>query len=339
MKNNNLGSYGNIFGAVLLLLISCAFTFFAVETYVRVRVDDGMQFDIEMWKYATLVKQASQDPLIGHEHRPSSHAMLMGVDFVTNSKGLRDREFNYEKSTDVKRIMMLGDSLTVGWGVKYDELFSKRLENMFAKNGEKVEIINTGVGNYNTTQEVEYFLVEGKKYNPDIIVINYFVNDAEPVPHSKQPTFIQSHCMSCVYLVGRLDAFKRRLSPSKNWESYYLDLYGNGNGSGWLDSRNKLQQLINYCRVNNIKLIITSLPELHNVQDYKFGLVTNLVSKVAEENSIQFVDLLPQLRDIDSYKLWVTVPDPHPNGLANENIALGLYKPLEEALKSLNSSQ
>ena len=69
----------------------------------------------------------------------------MGVHFDTNSKGLRDREFSYEKPSE-SWIMMLGDLFTVGWGAKFDETFPKRIERMYADRGIQSEVINTGVG-------------------------------------------------------------------------------------------------------------------------------------------------------------------------------------------------
>ena len=86
------------------------------ELGVRLVADDGMQFDLEMWKYARDVKVPSNDSLVGHEHGANRRAKLMGVDFVTNSHGLRDREFSFDHTTDILRIEMLGDSLTVGCG-------------------------------------------------------------------------------------------------------------------------------------------------------------------------------------------------------------------------------
>ena len=71
--------------------------------------DNGMQFDLEMWKYARDVKVVSPDPLIGHEHGPDRKAHLMGVDVETNSKGQRDREIPYERTPGVLRIAMIGD--------------------------------------------------------------------------------------------------------------------------------------------------------------------------------------------------------------------------------------
>jgi hypothetical protein len=57
-----------------------------LELVVRLVLDDGMQYDLEMSKYALELKQVSTDPLLRHAHPPNRHATLMGaVDFRTNS--------------------------------------------------------------------------------------------------------------------------------------------------------------------------------------------------------------------------------------------------------------
>src|SRR5262245_36253272 len=148
---------------VLGIILSLSAIVLVIETYVRLIADDGMQFDLEMWKYARDVKQLSSDPLLAHEHAPNRAAVLMGVDFQTNSKGLRDREFSYDRQPGKQRILMLGDSLTVGWGVPIEQTFSKRIEKLFAVDGVNAEVINTGVGNDNKLQEGQCHMNAGVK--------------------------------------------------------------------------------------------------------------------------------------------------------------------------------
>ena len=161
------------------LLICALITAAGIEGYVRLFIDRGMEFDLEMFKYARDVKVISPDPVIGHVHGPNRKAHLMGVDIATNSKGLRDREIPYERSPGTLRVVMLGDSSTLGWGVLPEQTYSKLLEGMFAEKGIKAEVINTGVGNFKAFQKIEYFLTEAYKYNPDFVVVASAPNDAE----------------------------------------------------------------------------------------------------------------------------------------------------------------
>jgi lysophospholipase L1-like esterase len=310
---------------ILLLLATCA----GLELAVRLVVDNGMQFDLEMWKYATQVKSASSDPELGHVHRPGRRARLMGVEVRTNSRGLRDREFSLERRPGVRRILMLGDSLTFGWGVPLEDTFSKRIEAMYRSDGLAAEVINSGVGNWNTIQQVRFFETEGVKYEPDIVVLNYFVNDAEPVPKSRNPSWLIRNCYACAFILGRMDSLHRLLLDGRSWDDYYLSLYDNGDGEGWRNAEKAIAQLTQLCRERGIKLVVASLPELHDVENYRFGSVTALVRATAERYGAVFVDLLPDIRRNSSSELWVTAPDPHPNSLAHQRLAEGLYRVLK----------
>ena len=316
---------------LLATLIGVAIAVLGMEVAVRAFFDDGKQFDLEMWKYAIEVKGISSDPLIGHNHRPNRQAFLMGVQFDTNSKGLRDREFSYEKPPGKLRIVMLGDSLTVGWGTKFEETFPKRIEHLYADRGIPAEVINTGVGNYNTIQEVEYYVTEGYKYDPDIVVLNFFVNDAEPVPAAHPPSTILRICYSCIFVAGRIDSLFREIFAKKDWADYYLGLYGDdGEAKGWLDAKAYVAKLAAFTKAHGTKLLIANLPELHDVQHYRLQRITDLVHEAADENGVPFVDLLPYVQGVPSPELWVTPPDPHPNGLAHKLFAEGIYEALEK---------
>lgn len=315
----------------LLLAFCLALTAAVTEIAVRLVADDGMQFDLEMWKYARDVKVVSADPLIGHEHGPNRKAKLMGVEVATNAKGQRDREIPYERTPGVLRIAMVGDSLTEGWGVPFEETFSKRIERLYEAAGTKAEVVNLGVGNWNTVQEVQYFLTKGYQYKPDIVVLNYFVNDAEPTPARRtEPSLLLQYCYSCVFFKGRIDTVLRQFTSARqDYAEFYLGLYDGGKSETWLAAKAAIKRLADYCKANDIKLLVAHLPELHDVQNYRFGLVTDLVRQAASENQVPFVDVLPNLQSQPSASLWVTPPDPHPNGFANEFIAAGLFDALQ----------
>jgi lysophospholipase L1-like esterase len=298
-----------------------------IELFVRVVIDNGMQFDLEMWKYASEVKQVAANPLIGHQHRPGSRAHLMGVDVAINSKGLRDREFSYERTPGTLRILMLGDSFTEGWGVALADTFSKRLEQLYAARGVKAEVINAGVGNYGTVMEVNYFLDEGRKYDPDIVVLNFTFNDAEPVPHYTTENPLLRFCEACVYLVGRADTLMREAELRSNWKNYYLGLYAD-DAPGWRDAKAALAQLASYTRAHHQKLLVASLPDLHQLDPYPLQGITDLAQQVAQDNGADFVDVLPALKTEPPLTLWVTPTDPHPNAKANALIAEALFRKL-----------
>jgi lysophospholipase L1-like esterase len=309
----------------LLLIIGLG-----LELYARAVVDDGMQFDLEMWKYAVKLKQMSDDPSIGHEHRPLSAAHLMGVDMRINAKKLRDREFSYGRNAGTPRILMLGDSFTLGWGVAAEDTFSKRIEQLYAQSGASAEVINAGVGNYNTIQEVSYFLTEGYRFAPDIVVLNFDFNDAEPVPAYRHPGLLERHCYACVFLAGRVDALLRLLGLRPAWSDYYLNLYADGAGPGWRAARGALHRLAEFCRTRNIALVVFNLPELHDVRNYRLQAITVLIREAAGQEGVGFLDLLPAVAHEDPARLWVSPGDAHPNALAHRLFAEAMFVELRK---------
>lgn len=309
----------------LILAITLLVAYGGIETYISYAVDDGMQFDLEMWRYARAIKRQSANPAIGHEHTPNTRAHLMGSDVVISSQGLRDREFAPVPPPGRTRILMLGDSLTFGWGVPGERTFSKRLEDKLRAAGRDVEVINTGVGNYNTEMQVAYFFERGAKFQPHHVVLNYFINDAEPTP-TYRTSLLAEHSRAYVYLSSRIDAVMRMAGSEKrtDWRTYYASLYEQGNGPARVAAA--VARLAEYCRKNGIKLTLVNYPELREPKDYPFPQVNDFVAQVARENALPYIDLLPAVRDLPPESLWVTRPDPHPSVAAHEAFANQLFR-------------
>jgi hypothetical protein len=309
----------------LTLLITFAIGYAGAELYVSYAIDDGMQFDLEMWRYARYIKRVSADPAIGHEHTPNTRAHLMGADVAINSQGLRDREFPLTPPPGRTRIMMLGDSLALGWGVESEQTSSKRLEKMLWQAGHDVEVINTGVGNYNTEMEVEYFLERGAKMKPHYVVLNYFINDAEPTPHDHS-NFLSRNSRAFVYFASRADAAMRRVNVGErtDWKTYYSRLYEGEEGIGRVSAA--IGRLSAYCREHGIRLILANQPELRMPADYPFAKVDTMIERIAAQNKITYIPLLPTVRDLEPASLWVTRPDPHPSPIAHEAFAKELFR-------------
>ena len=324
---------GNILISIFALIVFLCI----LEAILRIAFHRSMDFDIEMWKYAIELKQNSSNPLIGHVHAPGRSAHLMGVDVQINSNGLRDVEYPHDKPADTVRILMLGDSLTFGWGVKVEDTPSEMLEQSLNKNsrGRRYEVINTGVGNYNTEMEVNFFFDEGIKYDPDIVILNYFINDAE-LRSQRKMNFFLGWSYAYVYLSGRIDVLMRQFFNRSDWSRYYSDLYS-GEASGWHIAATNIRQLKEFCDRRGIRMLLANYPEIRDFTNYKFMDIHRQLSRLAEDAQIAFVDLLPWVKDLDENTLWVTRADPHPNRKANRafssGIAAGLLQHFPEYFK------
>ena len=320
-------------GNALILALSLAVIYAAAEAYVSRAVDDGMQFDLEMWRYSRAVTRVSASPAIGHEHVPLARARLMGVDVAISSQGLRDRDFPPAPAPGRTRILMLGDSLTFGWGVPGERTYSKRLEQMLREAGHDAEVLNTGVGNYNTEMEVAWYAERGRRLRPHYVVLNYFINDAEPTPRY-ETSFFARHSRAYVYFASRMDAALRQASVGSrsDWHDYYASLYRDPLNIQRVAAA--IEKLARLCREDGSALFVANYPELRNPRDYPFPYVDEAVSRIAERNRLKYIALLPAVRDLPPESLWVTRPDPHPSSAAHEAFAGALFRFFDAQLRS-----
>jgi hypothetical protein len=216
--------------------------------------------------------------------------------------------------------------------VEQHETSSKVLEQLLLKSGRDVEVINTGVGNYNTEMQVAYFLERGFRFKPQYVVLNYFINDAEPTPRDGS-NFLSRHSPAFVYFASRLDMALRMMGSGekKDWKSYYAGLYEGVDGPGRVAAA--IEKLAKYCRENGIKLYIANQPELRNPKEYAFPQVDRMLEEIAAANKVPYIPLLPSVRDLEPETLWVTPPDPHPSAVAHEAFGKELFRVFDAELR------
>lgn len=118
----------------------------------------------------------STDPILVYEIRPGTRLN----DYVaSNSDGFRDREFSKEKPPGVKRICVVGDSVTFGWLQKPEDIFPVHLEGLLnaMPNASRFEVYNMAVGGYNAEQEGELIATKVLGFHPDLILLQFCDND------------------------------------------------------------------------------------------------------------------------------------------------------------------
>ena len=325
----------SFFSGLLVLVITVVIGLAGLEAFVRLAYSDGSNFDIEMWRYAKDLKRVSEIPGVGHEHRPGTSGTYMGVPVAINSMGLRDREYPVQKPIDTVRILMLGDSLTFGWGAPEEGTTSTALERLLNPPGApaRYEVINTGVGNTNTAMQASYLMQRGVALSPDIVVLNYFINDAEETPEKKE-NWLTNFSYAAVFLAGRLDILERTYFGKSDWKSYYRDLY-QPDAPGWQQAQRSIAELAAFCRDRGIRLMVVNYPELHELADYPFAGATAGIADIARREELPFLDLLPSIKAEEPTSLWVTPTDSHPNAKAADLFSRAIAARLRQAYPDL----
>ena len=102
------------------------------------------------------------------------------VEIRTNSRGLRaDREYPYEKPLGICRIVLLGDSLLVGYEVDLEDSFAYLLDRKLQTAGYRCEVINLAVSGFGTAEMLVALQEEGLKYHPDLVLFSSHVTDLD----------------------------------------------------------------------------------------------------------------------------------------------------------------
>ncbi len=94
------------------------------EGILRIKHYFVLDYDVEMWRYANILKEKHNNPKINHVHTKNKSAVLQGVELKTNKHGQRDIDYNNSdlKSHD-RSFLFIGSSITLGWGVKNKDTF------------------------------------------------------------------------------------------------------------------------------------------------------------------------------------------------------------------------
>ena len=325
-----MGQMGRIRSGAIsaaLMVLSIALCLLVAEGVLRVKNNSMTNYDIEMWRYSNELKQKSDDPALDFDHRRSKSALLQSTDIRLNSWGLRGPEVAPPQPGQ-RRILFLGGSITLGWGVPEEKTVEARVERMFGDAGEHAQVLNGGVGNYNAERYVSRFFKELTGLHPTDIVVHYFLRDAEALPPGGGNILLRHSELAVTLWI----AYHRLLD--KEGEASLVEHYRHAydpSAAGFQIMRSKLRDLALYARNNNVRIYLAMVPDVHNLVDYKFGFVHAIMRGVAAEDGYTYIDLLPEMQGYPPEQLWAMPGDPHPNAFGHELMARAIFPVLSKA--------
>ena len=155
----------------ILALLSILLTFGLAEIFLQVTD----------FSYPSLYRLSE---VVGVEHLPGTNGWNRkeGEQYIKiNRDGMRGPVFAKTKPPNTLRIAVLGDSMTEGSQVAVKNVFSSILENDLNKcnlfGEKKVEVINFGVSDYGTAQELIVLREKVWLYDPDFVLLAIFTQN------------------------------------------------------------------------------------------------------------------------------------------------------------------
>ena len=164
---------------IIIYIVICQLTLVSIIVIQAYKKKASVNVSVTMINKSNLSFNGSDLLKDFYEPRPGVENFL-GAGKI-NKDTLRDRfDYSIEK-TNIYRIIALGDSWTYGIWTPLEEIWPERLEEYLKEKcqNSKFEVINLGVGGYDTRYEVERFNKRGKKYNPDLVIV--FITDMKRI--------------------------------------------------------------------------------------------------------------------------------------------------------------
>lgn len=285
--------------------------------------------------------------------RPNAVDNWGGVTVEINGMGYRGPELEYAKPDGVRRILHLGDSVSFGYLLKdYDQAYPVVLENILEqKTGENIQTVNLSVGGYATWQENILLQREGCKYDPDLVILSFVLNDvtnmftlkrfggSSETGHLELGLSSQnerwSYKSGILYLARRIGAkfrFGKEVQKAATMmearKVYSLietpdhpDVQ-----AAWKGVFKDLQEIVDYCNGRDTDFLLVIFPftlQLKNGE--QMSIPQQTIIKYAEENNIRYLDILSYFNEL--MKENGTIPNDyfldydHLNPLGNELVA------------------
>ena len=133
------------------------------------------------FRYESKINMWQSEPAIGFINKPHFSGFSFGcVHVQTNEWGFRGSGHTLlTKREGVVRIVSMGDSVMWGVGVNKEDSIPGLLEKDL-NNDSLYEVINASVVGYSTYQELLYLTKYVLPLKPDVVLVNYCLNDVLP---------------------------------------------------------------------------------------------------------------------------------------------------------------
>lgn len=221
----------------------------------------------------------------------------------TNSIGLRYSELG-KKRTGEFRVLMLGDSITFSDYTIADETIPDTIERIL---GGDTRVINAGVpGNGTADQYYHYLELEGM-VKPDVVLVGMFLDDArtQNAVRVRTPRAPWSRSYLATLLALRV-SFLRQIMTTENKDSIdegalrKLRFESAWESTTWDAIRRPLYLLQNAVVSNRASLAVVLFPVHSQVRGQTSPVPQTYFSNMCSELQIPCLDLLPQLKTVDS---------------------------------------
>jgi hypothetical protein len=153
------------------VLVGALWTLVAAELFLRAFAPVPM---LPRYVVATSFGIRGNQPNQVYVHRTPDYT----VEIRTNAQGMRaDEDIDYAKPAGVRRILVLGDSFAMGYGVDLDDTFLAQMQRRLEPEVGPLQIVNLAVSGHGNAEELIMLREEGLRYDPDLVLLAWHRTD------------------------------------------------------------------------------------------------------------------------------------------------------------------
>ncbi len=304
--NKNVYNAGLLIGSLvfIFIILECVLRAISYNPFGEFFENEGRAVFIQPSKNKTRLFEAT----------PNSRGYGWGTQISINRYGFRGRDYSLEKPKDVYRIVVLGDSITFGNNLPADQNYPAVLEKNFLKSNRPVEVLNLGLGGYDTLQEVATLEDIGLQFSPDLVILGYCINDigiasgnlnyikrlknyGQPIYRSRLAQFIRVQ-LDRIELI----AYDKSANSTENFDTAYKNSLADISNDNDLNNKIKtLEKLLSnvpektvftrdYTEASHIQRLRYALEQLKALQQkHSFAVTVLVIPYLLEDNKSQTI--------------------------------------------------
>ncbi len=260
----------------------------------------------------------SANPALIYEHRPD---FFRDGARITDSHGIkRSERVPVEKPPGETRIVVLGDSISARGS--WTTLLERRLNESNPFGSDVVKVLNFAVDGYRTTQEAELLSYRAIRFQPDLLLVQYCMND---VGNNITPTrwFLDPPLSYLVEFIGRHTGLGQDpalsdavpvFGPNYNTKEYWVRMYDPASKS-WGSVESGFERISVLARERDIPVMLLIFPFL--IDGWRSDDVDRIheqVKSAGEDSGFSVIDLLKEFERQPAVSLRIAPRDIyHPN--------------------------